>query len=141
MSDEAVVPLTIMAISLAIMAAVQIGVIVVAIRVSRKMTLAIEDLRREVRPLAEKVNRLADEATKVTSLAALQLERVDEFMATTVRRVDATLSVVQGLASGPIRQGAAVLTAVKAVMIMVRNWQSRRPGDREHHDEDALFVG
>jgi hypothetical protein len=139
-TDGAVVLLTIMVVLLAIMAAVQIGMIVIATRASRQMTGAIEDLRRELHPIAEKVNRLADDATRVTTLAAMQVERVDAFLATTFQRLDAATSVMQGIVTGPVRQGAVFLAAIKAVMSLVRNWQSRTPEEREHED-DALFVG
>jgi len=139
-TDGAVALLTVMVVLLAIMAAVQIGMIVIALRASRQMTGAIEDLRRELRPIVEKVNRLADDAALVTSLAAIQVERVDAFLATTFRRVDATMSAMQGIVTGPVRQGAAFLAGIKAVMSLVRNWQSRTPEEREQ-DEDALFVG
>ena len=140
MTDGALVLLTIMVVLLAIMAAVQIGMIVIATRASRQMTGAIEDLRRELRPIAEKVNRLADDAARVTALAAMQVERVDTFLATTFQRVDATMNVMQGIVTGPVRQGAAFLAAIKAVLSVVRTWQARTPVEREH-DEDALFVG
>jgi hypothetical protein len=139
-TDGAVALLTVMVVLLAIMAAVQIGMIVIALRASRQMTGAIEDLRRELRPIVEKVNRLADDAALVTSLAAIQVERVDAFLATAFRRVDATMSAMQGIVTGPVRQGAVFLAAIKAVMGLVRNWQSRTPEEREQ-EEDALFVG
>jgi hypothetical protein len=129
-----------MAVALVIMAAIQIGLIVIAMRSARQLTAAVEDLRREVRPLAEKVHRLTDEATRVTSLARMQVERVDEFLSTSARRMDETLSIVQNLIAGPIRQGATLITAVKAAMVLVRHWQSR-PRPAEEHEEDALFVG
>ena len=140
MTGGAVALFTMMVVALAIMAAVQIGMIVIAIRASRQMTGAIEDLRRELGPIAAKINRLADDATLVTSLAAMQVERVDAFLATSFRRIDATMSTVQGIVTGPVRQGAAFVAAIKAVMSLVRNWQSRTPEEREH-EEDALFVG
>lgn len=140
MSDVAVISLAAMAVALIVMAGVQIGVIVIALKASRQMTSAIEELRREVRPLAEKVHSLTDEASKVTSLARLQVERVDQFMTTTARGMDETFSLIQGLVSGPIRQGASVLTAVKAAMLIIRHWQTRTGTGREP-EEDPLFVG
>ena len=140
MNDPAMVFLAIMAVALAIMAVVQIGVIVIALRAAKQMQTAIEDLRREVHPLAEKVHRLADEANRVTSLALVQVERLDAFLATSTKRVDETLSVVQGIVSGPIRHGATVVTAVKAAMVLMRQWQTRSRAAAEP-EEDALFVG
>ena len=140
MNETAVGLLAIMALALVVMAVVQISVVIVALRASREMLGAMQDLRREVGSLTEKINRIADGAEKVTTLAAVQLERVDAFLATAFRRMEETMGAVQGIVSGPVRQGAAFVAAIKAVMSLVRNWQSRSPQEREQ-DEDALFVG
>jgi len=138
--SEGAILLPIMVASLAIMAAVQIGMIVIAIRTSRQMTGAIEDLRREFRPVAAKVNQMAEDAAKVTALAVIQVERVDEFLSTAFQRADEAMNVMRGVVSGPIRQGTAFLAALRAVVSVIRHWQSRSPQEREQ-DEDALFVG
>jgi hypothetical protein len=139
-SDSATVFLGIMAVSLAAMAILQIALIIVGIRAAQKLAAVAEDLRREVRPLMEKVNRIADDANRVTSLAALQVERIDQIMSTTAVRFDETLGVIQGLVSGPIRQSAVVIAAFKAAMAAFRGWQTRKDRPRDS-DDDAWFVG
>jgi hypothetical protein len=129
-----------MAVALVFMALAQIGVMIVAVVVGRKLTAIAEELRRDVRPLLDKANALTEEATRVTSLARTQVERIDALMASTAVRLDDTLAVVQGLISGPVRQGSAMLAAFKAAMSVVRHYQDRRHGTREA-EEDALFVG
>lgn len=144
MNEWGVVFMGVMAASLAIMASIQVGLIMVGIRVARQMTAATEELRREVRPLVEKAHRIADEAARATSLATQQVERLDRFMATTTDRIDDTLSTVQGIMAGPVRQASTAVTAFRAVMSIVREWNSRRPRDARRHareDDDALFVG
>jgi hypothetical protein len=140
-SESATVFLAIMAVSVAIMAAIQIGLIIVGIQAARKLGTLADDLRREVRPLMDKVNRIADDAGRATSLAALQVERVDQLMASTAARVDDTLGVIQGLMGGPVRQSAVAVAAFKAALAAFRHWQDRRQRPREHEDEDAWFVG
>ena len=141
MSGSATVFLGIMAFSLAAMAILQIALIIVGIRAAQKLAAVAEDLHKEVRPLMEKVNRIADDANRVTSLAALQVERVDQIMSTTVVRVDETLGLIQGLVSGPVRQGAVALAAFKAAMAAFRSWQTRKDRPRDHDEDDAWFVG
>jgi hypothetical protein len=131
--------LAVMAVSLTVMAAIQIGLIVVGIRIARQLGVAVDDLRREIRPLSEKVNRIADDAARVTSLAVLQVERVDHLLAATANRIDETLGILHGLASGPVRQGTAVIAAFRAIMSIVADWKGRPRPARE--DDDALFVG
>lgn len=141
MSDWGVVFLGIMAVALAVMAAIQIGLIVVGLKVARQLSTAIDDLRREIKPLSEKVNRIADEAARATSLARLQMERLDQVLATTADRIDGTLGILQDVASGPIRQGAAAVSAFRAIMSMIRDWKSRSGSSSPRDDDDALFVG
>ena len=80
-------------------------------------------------------------ASAAASLAAFQAERLDRFMATTVDRVDTTLGVLQGFASGPIRQGAAAVSVFRAALSMFRQWKGRERRHSPREDDDALFVG
>lgn len=143
MSDSATVFLGIMAVSLAVMALIQVGLILAGIRVAQKLGAAIDDIRREIRPLMDKVNRIADDAGRATALAREQVERVDQFMATATSRIDTTLGVVQDVMSGPVRQGAVAMAAVRAAMAAFRDWQNRKSAraTRDHDEDDAWFVG
>lgn len=142
MNEWAGVFLAVMAVSLAIMAAIQIGLIIVGIRVARQVTVATTQLHEEIRPLIQKANLIADDAARVTALATVQVERVDQFMAASAVRLDNTLGIIQNVVSGPVGQGAAAISAFKAVMGVVRDWKTRRRKASQHHDEDdALFVG
>ena len=140
MTDTAVVLLGIMTVALVIMAVVQIGLIVVALRVARQVTTTADTFHRELRPLIDKIGVVTDDAARVTALARTQMERVDHALAATAQRVDQTLSVMQGLWSVPVRQSAAVVAAFKAAMSVVRHVQARKRTRREA-EEDALFVG
>jgi hypothetical protein len=136
-----------MAVALVVMALVQIGLIIVALRVARQAGQAAEMFRQELRPLIDRVNTLSDkisvvvdDAGRVTSLALTQVQRVDHALAVTAERVDSTLSIVQGLISGPVRRSSALVAAFKAAMTVVRTVQDRRRVRRDV-EEDALFVG
>lgn len=151
MTDYPSLFLGVMAVALAIMAIVQIGLIVVALRVARQLTATTSQLQQEIRPLiaevtavTQKASAIADEASRVAGLATVQVERFDQLMASTVSRVDDTLSTVQRVMSGPVGQGAALLSGFRAAMSVFRDWRGdRRPSSRSaaHDDEDALFVG
>ncbi len=141
MNEWAGVFLAVMAVSLAIMAAIQIGLIVIGIKVAKQVTAATSQLHQEIRPLIEKANAIADDAARATALATIQVERVDQFMATTASRLDSTLGIIQNVASGPVGQGAAAISAFKAVMGVVRDWKVRRRRASHHDEDDALFVG
>lgn len=141
MNEWAGVFLAVMALSLAIMAAIQIGLIVIGIKVAKQVTAATSQLHQEIRPLIDKANAIADDAARATTLATIQVERVDKLMATTATRLDSTLNIIQNVASGPVGQGAAAVSAFKAVMGVVHDWRLRRRRAAHHDEDDALFVG
>jgi hypothetical protein len=131
--------LGVMAVALVAMAAAQVFIGVALLRASRQMTDLAGQMRNDIRPLLEKAIRLTDEASRVTSMAVVQMERVDKLTLLLVTRVDETMGVLQSAVVGPVRQGAALLAGLKAVVGAVREWQNRP--SRPHEDEDPLFVG
>jgi hypothetical protein len=128
-----------MTVALVVMALMQIGVVIVAVIVGKRVIAVAEDLRREVRPLVAKAHRISDDAERVTALAVRQVERIDQLLTDTQENIGHTFGLVQQAVVEPVRQGAAVVAAVRAALSAFRSWQ-----DRSHHardDEDALFVG
>ncbi len=148
MTDWAVIWLGVIAVSVVVMAAVQIGLIVVSLRVARQLSATADDIRKEIKPLVElveKIHRIADDAARATSLAAVQLERVDQILSSTTARVDEGLNILRNAMGGPLRQGYAVALAVRAAISAFSRRPTRdtgRPSAAATRDEeDALFVG
>lgn len=145
MTDWQLVCLVIIAISVAVMAVIQVGIVIAGAMVARQLSAGVQDLRREIQPLMEKVNRVADEAVRTSALVSAQAERLDRIVSTTTTRVDEVSAIIQNAMGGPIRQGAAAFMAMRAVISAFRNWQgtpSRRRARQVHREEeDALFVG
>ena len=100
----------------------------------------MDTIRRDLQPVIQKIDRVADEAGRITALAAIQVERVDELLSATVARMDSAMTIVQDAFVQPLRRGSAILTAVRAGWAIFRGWQGRQPRYRRD-DEDALFVG
>lgn len=142
MTDWSVVFLGAMAVSLVVMAAIQIGLIVVALKVGRQVTGAAEELRQELRPLMAKVNRIADDASRMSATVAAQADRIDTLVASVCDRVDETVGILQGAVIEPVRQGAAVIAALRAAISGFRSWREQRePRADRHADDEAMFVG
>ena len=140
MTDWQVVWLAVMAISLVVMAVIQVGLIVAVLLLIRQVNGAVQDMRRQIAPLVAKLDRVAEEASRATSLANTQLERIDQFLATTFAGIEETVSIVRDLASGPVRQGAAFLAAFRAIASVLRKRASEAaPASRD--EDDAWFVG
>ena len=139
MSDWQVVWLGVIAIAVALMALIQIVVLAAVAKLAFQAVAGVKDLRREIRPLIDKVNKIADDATRISGQAAAQVERLDTLIASTAVRIEETVEAVQNVVMGPLRQGSAVVAALRAVLGAFRNARDRRKP--VHDDEDPLFVG
>jgi hypothetical protein len=124
------------------MAAIQVGVIVYGVGVARRLNQLLSQVEREMKPLAESVNTIARDAARISSLAAGQVERVDRLVNELTMRIEQTATTVQDAILKPLRDGAAIMSGVKAVIEVFRELtgrSSQNPTRKE--DEDALFIG
>ncbi|MBK9239350.1 MAG: DUF948 domain-containing protein [Acidobacteria bacterium] len=131
--------LGVIAVAVAVMAILQIAVLLRLSQVAREASEATRDLRRELTPLIAKAHKIADDAGRVSALALTQVERVDQLFESTALRIDETMQTVQDTLIRPVRQGAAVMAGVKAALAVFRARQDRGRYDRD--DDDALFIG
>lgn len=139
MTDWQTIWLAVIAVAVLVMAVVQVGLVVVMMRTARQATDTLQQVRRDVQPILERAQRISDEAARATALATAQVERIDGMLASTAVRIDQTLSIVQGAIVEPVRQGAAVVAAVRAAMAVLRGIGDRQRAAR--NEEEALFVG
>lgn len=131
--------LGVMAAALVVMAVVLTMTAVQAARLSKQASETTAALQRDLRPLIEKVDRISTDLARVSQTAVVQAERVDRLMASTVDRIDETLELFQTSVAQPIRQGAAIMAAVRAAVGVFRSVKEHQ---RQLQDEEeALFVG
>jgi hypothetical protein len=131
--------LGVIAISVALMATLQVALLLVLLKAGLMALKSVRELRKEVGPLVEKLHKVADDANRVSSLAVAQAERLDALITRTSERIDETAATVQQAFVAPIRQGSAILAALRAFF---SGFTSRRDHARHgRDDEDALFVG
>jgi uncharacterized protein YoxC len=118
----------------------QIGVMVVAGILVRRISRLTDRVEHEIRPLFGHVNAIGRDAARTTALAAAQMERADQVIADLVVRLDQTLNTLQAAASIPAREGRAIVAALRAAVQAVRDM--RRSGRRRSRgdEEDALFI-
>ena len=155
MTDWNLIFLGVIASATLVMALVQIGVIVVAAKVARQAqqaaskaqeTLAtaqqtIASVREEIRPLIAKANDIADEASKVATMATAQVHKVDRLVTDLTKRVDETSALVQQAIVTPAREGLAIIAAVKATLGALRVGADWRRRTSRSEEEDPLFIG
>ena len=142
MSTWADVFLGIIAVATLAIAIVQIGVVVAAGRLARRIDTLTEQFEREVKPLFGHLNAIGRDASRAAALATAQVERADKLFADVAMRVELALNSVQGTLGTPAREGRALLSAFKAAFKAIRELRhdarSRRQSRAE--DEDALFI-
>ena len=134
--------LGIIAMAVAVMAAIQVGAIVVALRLAKRMDRLASQLEQDIKPVMANITRMTAEAARAASLAATQIESADRVFGEFAQRVEQTLGAVQSRVFGPAREGAALLAGIRAALAAFRDLRDsgRRRGSVVE-DEDALFIG
>jgi len=141
--------LAIIAVATLVMALIQVGAIIAALRLAKQAQEVIASVQRDVRPLLAKANDLADkasevatEASRTVSLANVQAQKIDKLVSDLSKRVEETSAIVQQAIVAPAREGLAIVAAVKAALGVFRGFGDfrGRPG-RPGEEDDALFIG
>jgi hypothetical protein len=132
--------LGVIAVATLVMAIIQIGLIVAAGRLARRVDRLADQVEREVKPLFGHLNAIGAEASRAAALAAAQVERADRLFADVAGRVDQALDAVQTSLGTPAREGRALLTAFKAAFQAIRDLRQNRGRGARSEDEDALFI-
>jgi hypothetical protein len=121
-------------------AIVQIGVLVAAGLLVRRAQRLVVQIEHDIRPIFEHVNAIARDASRMASLATVQVERVDRLVADVIQRLEQTLSALQSLVTGPLTDGATLFTGVQSILSLIRDLRAGRRRRTRADDEDALFI-
>ena len=132
--------LGVIAVATLAIAVAQVGVIIAAGLMARRVGRMVEQIERDVRPLLGHLNAIGSDASRAVSLATAQVERADKMFADVAVRVEQTLSAVQSSIGGPAREGRAMLAAFNAALQAVREMRGGRTRQGRGDDEDALFI-
>jgi hypothetical protein len=138
-SDRAELFLGIIAVATLLTAMVQVGVLVAAGLLARRLQKVIERTEAELMPVFEHINAIARDASRAASLATAQVERADRLFADAAGRLEETMTRVQTIVTGPIREGAAMVSALQAMFSVIRDMRAGRKRSRAEED-DALFI-
>ena len=132
--------LGVIAVATLAIAIAQIGVIIAAGLMARRIGRMVEQLERDVKPLFGHLNAIGSDASRAVALATAQVERADKLFSEVAVRVEQTLNVVQTSIGGPAREGRAMLAAFRAALQAVRELRNGRARQGRGDDEDALFI-
>jgi len=121
-----------------VMAIVQVGVIVAAANLARRVDRLADQLEHEVKPLFVSLNAIGRDASRAVALGAAQVERADRLFADLVAKIETTVNTIQAGLIAPAREGRAIFAALGAVVNALRD--ARRARQARGEDEDALFI-
>jgi signal transduction histidine kinase len=116
----------------------QIGVLVAAGLLVRRIQKLVERVDQELKPIFESVQAIARDAARATSLAAAQVERLDRAVADVVSRLDRALNAIQGFVEGPLSESAGWFAGIRSIFSLLREFRGKRSSRGD--DEDALFI-
>jgi hypothetical protein len=124
------------------MALMQIGVLLAAGLLLRRIGRLVEHIERDVKPIFAQLDGIARDAARAVTLATAQVERADRLFTDVSERVDQILTTVQRFlrilpAAGG---GRAVLSGLLAALGVLRDRRHRRSRKTGGDDEDALFI-
>ena len=139
MTDRAELFLAIIAVATLASAIVQVGVIVAATLLVRRINRLTTQVEQELKPLFAHLNAIGRDASRAASLAVAQVERVDRLLGDATRKIEQTLNTVQATIVAPAREGLALLSALRAAMDVLRDKRGRAR-QRGGEEEDALFI-
>lgn len=130
------------AVGTLVMAVIQVGAIIAALRLARQAQQVMHSVQQEVRPLVARANAIVEEASRTVALATAQAQKVDRLVTDLARRVDETAGVLQAAIVTPAREGLAIVAAIKACLGALRGLRDLHPRQgRPAEDEDPLFIG
>lgn len=139
MTDRAEIFLGVIAAATLVTAIAQVGVLVAAGLLARRIERLTDRIDRELTPFFEQVNAIGRDASRAVSLAGAQVERADRLFADLVQRVERLMSTVQAAVGETAREGSAILAGFRAALTVIREMRTGRARARAE-DEDGLFI-
>jgi len=139
--------LAVIAVAVAIMAVIQVGMVVAGLRAARRIGRIASELESGVKPLIAHLTTVSSEASRAATMAAAQVERFDVLVSDFSNRIDQTLTTAQRFVTGPAREGMAIVAGVRAAVSALqglREASRRRSAVRSaagEEEEESLFIG
>ena len=141
MTPKTEVFLGVIAVATLAIAIVQVGVVVAAAMLARRVSRLVEEVEQEIKPLFGHLNAIGRDASRAAALATAQVERADKLFGDLAARIEQTVEGVQTSLGAPIREGRALLSAFRAGLQAIRELRHNGRGPKTRsEDEDALFI-
>ena len=132
--------LGVIAVATLAIAVAQVGVIIAAGMMARRVGRMVDQIERDVKPLVGHLNAIGSDAARAVALATAQVERADKLFSDVAVRIEQTVNVVQKSIGGPAREARAMLGAFRAALQAIRELRNGRARQGRGDDDDALFI-
>jgi methyl-accepting chemotaxis protein len=135
--------LGLIALGVIVMAAIQVGAIVMAIRAARRVEGAIGELQQDIKPIVASLQTMSADAARTTAKVATQVDRLEKTLNDVSARINQTASAVQDVVVAPIREAMAIVQGLKAAFGALTALSGQRPARRAAtpEEDDPPFVG
>ena len=120
--------LGIIAAAVLVMAVIQVGAIVMAVRAARRLGDTIARLEEDVRPIVANLTVVSADAARITAVAAAQAEQAGQAVSRLRDRMDGLVQAIQ--------------EAIRRIFPWAGGNRRADPRRRQPtEEEDALFIG
>jgi dihydroxyacetone kinase-like predicted kinase len=135
--------LGVIAVAVTVMALIQVAVVIVAMRASRRVADTAARLEADVKPIVANLKSMSADAARTASIASAQAQKAEQLIGDLTTRVNNTVAVVEETVVAPAREAYAMVQGLLAALSAFRGGASpgtaRRPSTSE--EEDSLFIG
>jgi len=122
------------------MAIGQVGVLIAAAVLTRRVSRLLGQLERDLKPAFDHINTIARDASRAVMLATAQVERADRLVGALAQQTEAAFVNLQSGLGVPAREGRALLSGFRAVLDALREARRNPRSRRRTDEEDALFI-
>ncbi len=138
--------LAVLAVAVVVMAAIQVGAIVMGLRLARRVDHLSNQIEQEMRPLLRNLTTITEEAQRAVRLATAQVERADRLFGDLAVSAERTMAIAARVVGGPAQKGMALVSAAKVAIAAFRELREtsrRRQASRAvvPDDDESLFIG
>ena len=140
MNTWAVVFLGIIAAATLTTAIFQVGFLVSAGRLTRRLGRFVDDVEQDIKPIIGNLNSVSRDASRAASIAVAQVERVDALVTDVASKIDQTITTIHSAIVKPAREGRAWVLGFQAMMAAIREFRSGPSRPRGRDEDDGLFI-
>lgn len=120
--------LSVIAVATIVIAVVQIGVVIFAVRLAKRVSRLVDVVEHEIRPTLARVDAVSSDVARVTSLASNQAERLDQIASHLIDKIDKILTAADRSVFAPLKQGAGFLFGLRAALSAFRGESTQSKG-------------